>query len=602
MKILRYWVVALMCVILVACGGGGGSPGTRSTDGGSSGGGGGSTTDPSTCTTDCSPPVETKIASFIYQLSKPTLSTSGSDATLVTVTALDANNNPVGGIPLSVSVDSGVYTPVSATTDAKGQASGNVTIGASKANRNITATISLGGQTAKAVIPVTGSQLSLLPVPGTPAPGTQVRTDIKVVDANGVGVPSVPVQLSGSMGFTGTVTTDMNGNASATLGAAPATPGTYTIDAVALGAKVSRSVQVIATGGGGIPVVTDTISSASLSIVPNTIAPNSTGSTTNRAALKAKFLNTSNQAVQNVRVRFEIVPPALGSGEQISTGTSTVYTDINGEAISDYIAGSRSSPTNGVTIRACYGADDASIADGACVNFRTATLTVASQPVSITLGDNNLLSKGAESLTYIKKFDVAVADSAGNAVPNAVVSASVDITHYGKGSFWNTDADPDVISAYQIMGVAPPNTSTTVLSEVGNMTAAPTAATRVWCPIEDLNRNGSLDLDEDQTVIIAPRNAPTGNGNGTLESRKADVILSYVGSNVTNASGRMIIQVEYPQNVATWLAYTVKVTTNVAGSEGTDSKSYITAYVVGDETNGSFLTAPYGSGNCVSSN
>lgn len=595
MKVLRCWAVALMCVVLVACGGGGGSPGTRSTDGGTSGGGGGSTTDPSTCatatgasTTDCSTPVETKIASFIYQLSKPTLTTSGSDATLVTVTALDTNNNPVSGVALSVAVDSGVYTPVSGTTDAKGQASGNVTIGASKANRDITATISIGGQTAKAVIPVTGSQLTLSPVPGTPAPGTQVRTDIKVIDANGVGVPSVSVQLSGSMGFTGAVTTDMNGNASATLGAAPATPGNYTIDAVALGAKVSRSVQVIAAGGGGIPVVTDTISSASLSIVPNTIAPNATGSTTNRAGLKAKFLSASNQAIQNVRVRFEIVPPALGSGEQISTGATTVYSDVNGEAIADYIAGTRSSPTDGVVVRACYGPDDASIAGGLCPSSVQETLTVASQPLSITLGDNNLLTKGAGSLTYIKQFDVAVADSAGNAVPNAVVSASVDITHYGKGAFSFTGTS----GVYQIMGNSAPDIEDTVLSEMPNLTALPDSTNgRVWCPNEDRNRNGSLDTSGGIEDI---------NGNGKLEPRKADVILSFVGSNSTGSNGRMIIQVEYPQNVATWLAYTVKVTTSVAGSEGTYAKSYILDFVKGDEENGSFLTPPYGMSSCVS--
>ena len=64
----------------------------------------------------------------------------------------------------------------------------------------------------------------------------------------------------------------------------------------------------------------------------------------------------------------------------------------------------------------------------------------------------------------------------------------------------------------------------------------------------------------------------------------------------------MQIQVEYPQNVATWLAYTVKVTTNVAGSEGSDSKSYITSFIDGDEKNGSFLTPPYGTQSCVSPN
>jgi hypothetical protein len=401
------------------------------------------------------------------------------------------------------------------------------------------------------VVAVTGSQLALTPLPATPAPGAKVRVDMKVTDANGQGVPFVDVELKGSLGFTGKATTDASGNATAELGAAPATPGTYMIEASALGVQATRSVQVIAAGGAGIPDVMDMISSASLSIVPNTIAPNASGSTTNRAALKAKFLNASNQAVQNVRVRFEIRPPGLGSGEQVSTGTTTVYSDVNGEAIGDYIAGTRSSPTDGVTIRACYASTDAALANGNCPAFVDKTLTVASQPLSITLGDNNLLEKGNQSLTYIKKFDIAVADSAGNPVVGAVVSASVDLINYGKGAVTNKDSTPIVLA-------------------------------RAWCANEDQNRNGSIDAGDDI------------NGNGQLDPRKADIILSFVGSNVTGANGRMVLQIEYAQNYALWLNYVVKVTTNVAGSEGTASKFYVTDFVEGDQKNGSFLVSPYG--------
>lgn len=585
--------MAAMLAMLAACGGGGGSAGGSGT---TTGGGGTTTPTPAT--------PESKVASFIYQLSKSSLNTSGADSTLLTVTALDTNNNPVSGAAVTVAVDSGVYTPLSSTTSATGQVTGNITIGANKANRNITATITVNGQTATAVVAVSGSQVSLTPLPGTPAPGQSVRVDLKVTDSTGAGVANVAVALSGTMGFTGTVTTDLSGNASATIGAAPATAGTYTIDANALGVAVSRSVQVIAAGGGGIPDVTDTISSASLAIVPNTIAPNTSGSTTNRAGLKAKFLNGSNQAIPNVRVRFEIVPPGLGSGEQVSTGTSSVYSDVNGEAIADYIAGTRSSPTNGVTIRACYGPTDASIAGGLCPNSRTATLTVASQPVSITLGDNNLLTRGSDSLTYIKKFDVAVADSAGNAVANAVVSASVDITHYGKGPYAAVATTPSGTGTYQITANTPPEEGNADLLAETNMRMVPSALNgRVWCPSEDRDRNGSIGGGEDDPDLANdPLVTATGNGNGILEPRKADVILSYAGTNVTNAQGRLVVQVEYPQNVATWLAYTVKVTTSVAGSEGTSAKAYITSFIIGDDSNGSFLTAPYGASSCVSPN
>jgi hypothetical protein len=570
MRLFKILVGLMLAATLAACGGGGGSAGATGTTapGAFSGDG---TTAPT-------------VASFIYQLDKASITNAGGDKALLTVTALDANNNPVSGASLSVSVDTGIYTPITATTDSSGQASGNISIGANKANRKITASIALGGQSATAVVAVTGSQVAMTPVPATPAPGASMKVDVKVTDANGAGVPNVPVQLSGSLGFTGSVTTDISGNASATLGAVPATAGTYSINASALGVQATRAVQVVSSVGGGIPDAVGPVNAVSLAIVPNTIAPNSTGSTTNRAGLKATFLNASNQAVQNIRVRFVIDPPQLGSGETLSTGDATVYSDVNGDAIADYIAGTRSSPTNGVTIRACYGLTDAAIANGACPSSVTKTLTVASQPLSITLGDNNLLERGNSSLTYIKKFDVAVVDAAGNAVPSASVSASVDITHYGKGGFGYATTGVGGTGTYQITLDNPPNFSTDVSS---TKNVVPTATTgNVWCVNEDTSRNGFNDLGEDV------------NFNGTLEPRKADVALFSVGSNITGANGRMTIQVEYPQNVATWLAYTVKVTTNVAGSEGTDQKSYITSFIEGDQKNGSFLTPPYGASSC----
>jgi protocatechuate 3,4-dioxygenase beta subunit len=565
---MRVFGAALLAATLAACGGGGGSAGgTKDTPAGGT------------------PPVQSPAATatqFNYTLSKAQLNNSGLDSVELTVTALDANNNPVEGVAVSVSVSSGVYTPKTKTTEPNGQTTGAITIGADKSNRAITVTIVVAGQTSTASIPVIGAAISLSPVPAAPLPGQPMRVDIKVTDFNGTGIAGVTVQLSGTLGLTGsTVATDATGATSATLSAAPVTSGTYTIDASALGVQATRSVAV---GGGSIPAAVGPISSASIAVVPNTISPNTIGSTTKKAAIKANFLNASNQAIPNVRVRFEIVPPGLGSGEDISTGAGTVFSDASGNALADYIAGTRSSPTDGVTIRACYGLTDADIAGGACpINPATgqpgvkATLTVASQPLSITLGDNNLMEKGNGDLTYIKKFDVAVADSAGNAVANATISASVDITHYGKGNF----------DAFYPTGLNPPDINTVV-----DPTVVP-GAQRVWCANEDTNRNGALDTGPPEEDI---------NHNGKIDPRKADVILSFLGSNVTGPTGRMMIQVEFPQNVASWLAYTVRVTTNVAGSEGTAAKSYMTWFLEGDDANGAFWTPPYGVNACNQAN
>jgi hypothetical protein len=576
---MKLLVSALTLATLAACGGGGGNPGTSS---GSAATPQPTASSPSPTASSPSPtasaPVLTgdaAVASFVFSLDKVSINNVDTDKSTLTVTALDSNRNVVPGATVTVTIDSGIYTPIAGTTGANGQASGTISIGGDKTNRNINATINVAKQNASAVIVVVGSQLSVTPLPATPAPGQTVEVLVSATDSNGAGISGKAIVLSGTLGFSQTVTTNLTGSAKATLAAAPAGVGAYTVIATGLGVSVSKDVQV-ASGTSGIPVASGVISAASLAVTPNSISPNTIGSSTTRANLRAVFQNAQNQAVTNVRVRFEIVPPGLGSGEQISTGASTTYSDQSGVAVAEYIPGTRSSPTNGVIVRACYGSTDADIANGACSKSVTASLTVAGQPLSITLGTNNELKKGDNNLTYIKLFDIAVADAAGNPVPNAVLSASVDLTRYGKGGY----------SFGAVPGSTPP---IAYAYQNGSLIQTPTAATgRVFCPNEDINRNGFLDVGEDI------------DGNGILFPRKADIIVSFVGANTTAANGRATIQVQYPQSVATWLEYSVRVTTNVAGSEGTTVKSYITEFVIGDDTNGSFLTPPYGFGSCVS--
>lgn len=70
----------------------------------------------------------------------------------------------------------------------------------------------------------------------------------------------------------------------------------------------------------------------------------------------------------------------------------------------------------------------------------------------------------------------------------------------------------------------------------------------------------------------------------------------------TNASGLLQIKVEYSQRYATWIAYRIKASTSVAGSQGMAERAFVTDYIEGDQVNGSFLTPPYGSGSCSSPN
>jgi hypothetical protein len=575
MKIIQILAVLGFGAVLAACGAGGGNAGTPV-------GTTGTTTSTGSMTgTAVVTPASSSVSDFIFQLDKTSINNSGTDKSTLIVTTLDASKNVVGGASVSVALDTdGVFTPTAgSTTDATGKYSGVVTTGGVKTNRVINATVTVNGKSKVASINVTGSQLTLVAVPATPTPGQLVTVNLSAQDSALNAIQAALLTLAGTAGATGTVTTDSAGNAVISF-LAPSAQGSYTVIATGAGVSVTKVIQVATAGSSSIPAAVGAVSSASLSSLPTQVSPNAIGATTNRAKLIAKFLTTGNITIPNMRVRFEIVPPALGSGEAISTGDATVYSDASGVATADYIAGTRSSPTNGVTVRVCYKSTDfTSIAD--CPNSVYANLTVAGTPLGISISDNNKLGVGLGGIGYIKQFLIQVNDAAGNASVGAVVSASVDITHYGKGLFTGTPS-------YQITGGIPPsiiNTYTNTFS-----TTATTAAGRIWCLNEDANRNGFLDSGEDLNV------------NGKLEPSKAEIVLAYVNGNVTDNNGQLLVQAFYGQNVGTWLAYTVRATTSVAGSEGLTEKSYITDILAADVANGSFLTPPYGTGRCIDPN
>ncbi len=579
MKYLKIVTCAVLSLALTACGGGGGSGGTPA--GGTGGTGGGTT--------------GSTVSSFTVSLSQPELNDSGSDKVTITVQALDANRNPVADATVTGAVDSGVFTPTGTTTGASGNFVGTVTIGADQTNRTITVTIKVDSITQKITIPVTGSVITMTPVPATPAPGDTVQLNLQVVNSAGKGIPGVVVTLGGTAGFTGTPTTDANGNVSASA-VAPAAAGSYNVTAAGAGVTATTAVQVVVAGGSTIPAASGLGTSQSLTANPINIGTNATGVTTNSSLLTAKFVAADNTGIQYIRVRFDIEAPALGAGEYISTGSAIVYSDATGTATARYVAGTRTSPTNGVLLRACYAATDAELAADPvtgvlpCPQSVLANLTVSGQPLSIAIVNQNTMAKDSSGLFYQEQFGIQVADASGVAVKGAVVSASVDITHYGKGPVWGAPyyliPVPDINFVY--------GNTYNGLVYVNNQ--VPTLTTNVWCVNEDTNRNGSLDAN------VALGTTEDINHNNVLDPSKSEIVLSYINGQVTDATGRLIIQVSYGQNMGGWLAYTIKATTKVVGSEGTKTRSFVTSVIKTDVPNGSFLTPPYGSGSCIDPN
>jgi hypothetical protein len=295
-RFLKMWAGTLAAAALVACGGGGGSPGS-------------SPSNPN--------PNAPVVADFALFMSKTQLNNSGADTATLTVVAVDSNNNVVASAPVLVSVnEGGIFTPNGATTDASGTFTGTVGTGADKRDRIITITATVAGKVKSTSVTVSGTKIALQATPNAPSPGQQVLLSATVTDSAGNPVPNVAVTFGGTVTALNTMTgtTSLSGQVTASF-AAPTTSGFYSINASANGVTsadyqlqvFSSTIPTAIIPAGAVP---------SLSASPNVLAVNPVGSNANKATLRFLFLDSSNNPVQNVRVRFvdaTVGLPAVGA-------------------------------------------------------------------------------------------------------------------------------------------------------------------------------------------------------------------------------------------------------------------------------------------------
>jgi hypothetical protein len=462
-------------------------------------------------------------STLTLQLDTASIQNTGSATVKATATATATGGQTLLGIPVSFSVNNGAtFTQSSSTTAADGTSVATVSIGADPSNRIITVTATSGALTATSLFAVTGATLTGTRVPAVVLPSsTGNRVDFRLVDANGKAMVGQAISVTaGSLGTT-SGTTGVNGDYSYNY-TAPAAVGNLDVVATAGGVSNTQTV-VVQSSAGSIPPVTVNILSASVSANPSVVSTNSTA-TSNQTQVRALFVGASNAPIANVRVRFDLNGDPTSIGGTFSTGANVVYSDASGVATSAYIPGNKSSPTNGVTIRACY--DKVDFAATACPNQATVTITVVSDPLSVTIGSNDKVIDGPNDLTYIRQFVVLVVDASGKAKANVDVIPSIDLDRYWKGYYTHsTQWDQN--------------------TNVGG------------CANEDVNRNGILEAVEDI------------NHSGAIEPRKSDVAVTILGTGKTDDSGSATVQIEYPQNVATWTRVNILVSaTGVSGTEG----------------------------------
>lgn len=535
-RLLSFTVV----LALAACSGGGGDAGTP-------GFGSGNPTPPGTAVA----------SDLAISLSAPSLSNSGTDSVTATVTAVDANRNTVSGIPVSVSVDNSATIAVSgASTGTTGTITGVVSVGSSRANRTILITAVSGQLTRQVALQVIGTRLTATALPAVLAPSTAGVVQYRVVDANSNPLSNTPITITGPGGAQSTANTGANGEFVYQY-TSPATAGNLDINASAGGASLITTVIVQSSATAIPPVTAGSVRSSSVSANPSVVPVNSSTATANRAEVRAIFVGDSNAPIRNIRVRFDLAGDANSIGGTFTTSNAIVYSDANGIASSAYVPGSRFSPTDGLTIRACW--DYVDFSAGNCPNSATTRITVSSDALSVSIGTDELIV--LSDLSYVKRYLVQVNDSSGLAKPDVQVSSLLDLTSYSKGQY-------SFIASKWVQQVTTAN-----------------------CENEDVNRNGFLE-------VYSNLGREDANGNGQLDPRKADVAVSFEGPQTTNAAGQVILRLTYLRNVASWVRFNLTVAAaGVAGSEGRASFQGtlpVPATALAAEAAPAFVLSPYG--------
>jgi hypothetical protein len=296
-----------------------------------------------------------------------------------------------------------------------------------------------------------------------------------------------------------------------------------------------------------IPTVpVGSVLSATVSANPSVVAVNKSD-TANSTAVRALFVGANNARIPNVRVRFQLPDPNRVGGT-LDSGSNIVYSNDSGFAETFYRPGSVPSPTNGVVVRACWGYNDAELANGACPRVAEATLTVVSDALRVTIGTDELVGLSAQ--TYTKDFAIVVVDAAGRAKADVEITPSIDLLGFYKGYYvYDQVADRWIQIVTTLDGPYTWNGAGWVPDAVAIANGA-----NPVCPNEDFNRNGVRETGEDL--------------NGNTELDPAGVTITNVGSSRTDASGKAIVRIEYSRDRATWIDYRITITATVAGSEG----------------------------------
>jgi len=337
------FVAWLSAVLLAACGGG------KTLTGASSGTGTGT----GTGTTGAS------IAALNVVSSTPSIPSDGSATATITALVLDANNNLIGGVPVTFTPTSGGIAGSPAKTDDSGAATATLSTAGDASLRTITVTASAGSKTAKVTVQVVSASTSTSVQMGAPAgPAFQasvIGISSTTLSAGGSTSLTVALQQSDGTLYSQSATVTFNSTCAAQGLATITSPvttssGVATATYVAKGCSGKDNITATTTIGsnalsasGSVTVAAATVGSIVYkSATPTIIALKGSGSSTRPETSTVVFqvLDSSGGPASGASVTFAL-NTAVGG---ISVNQGPVTSDAQGNVTTTVTAGTVATP------------------------------------------------------------------------------------------------------------------------------------------------------------------------------------------------------------------------------------------------------------------
>ena len=461
----------------------------------------------------CYPKGTSVVSAGLSTLAVSPASVSVGGSATVTVTARDANGNPLHGaaVVLAATGSGNTLTQPTATTDANGIATGALssTVAATK---TVSATVSGTAVNQRGTLTVTSATVSatLWTVAAAPATITAGAgsTTITVTAKDGSGNPisgaSVVLAATGTGNTLTQPTAGTNGSGVATGTLSSTVAGAKTVSATVSGTALTQTATVTVTAG-PVSAAQSTIAAAPASIAAGgattTItvrAKDANGNPVSGATVVLAVTGTGNTLTQ---------PAALTDASGVATGTLS-STVAEGKTVSATVSGTALTATAAVTVTA--GAVSASAS------------TVAAAPASITAGGASttitVTAKDANGNAVGGLTVILAATGTGNTVTQP--TGPTNGNGVATGTISSTVAEPKTVSA-TVGGTAVTQTAAVTVTAgalsatASTVAAAPASIAAGGGPatITVTAKDGNGNLISGATVVLAA----TGSGNSVTQ-------------------------------------------------------------------------------------